>query len=108
VYSPIPILAPVFAWNHNEVMREGGRGLAHHLGATPLDAVAPAGADQLGVVATGLADMAGAGIGEAPAGEPCADATPGRFPTLTFDSLEAPTSMTMLPTSTPELGRVKV
>jgi uncharacterized protein YndB with AHSA1/START domain len=27
-----PILAPVFAWNHNEVMREGGRGLAHHLG----------------------------------------------------------------------------
>ncbi len=27
-----PILAPVFAWNHNEVMREGGRGLARHLG----------------------------------------------------------------------------
>lgn len=27
-----PILAPVFAWNHNEVMREGGRGLAHYLG----------------------------------------------------------------------------
>jgi uncharacterized protein YndB with AHSA1/START domain len=28
-----PILAPVFAWNHNAVMREGGRGLAHYLGA---------------------------------------------------------------------------
>ncbi|MBV9400285.1 MAG: SRPBCC family protein [Bryobacterales bacterium] len=27
-----PVLAPVFAWNHGEVMREGGRGLARHLG----------------------------------------------------------------------------
>jgi hypothetical protein len=27
-----PILAPVFAWNHNAVMRVGGRGLAHYLG----------------------------------------------------------------------------
>ncbi len=29
-----PILAPVFAWNHNEVMREGGHGLANYLLAT--------------------------------------------------------------------------
>jgi uncharacterized protein YndB with AHSA1/START domain len=28
-----PLLAPVFAWNHDQVMREGGRGLARHLGA---------------------------------------------------------------------------
>ncbi|MEP6609383.1 MAG: SRPBCC family protein [Burkholderiaceae bacterium] len=27
-----PILAPVFAWNHDQVMREGGRGLAQYLG----------------------------------------------------------------------------
>ena len=27
-----PILAPVFRWNHNVVMAEGGRGLARHLG----------------------------------------------------------------------------
>ena len=27
-----PILAPVFAWNHDQVMREGGRGLARRLG----------------------------------------------------------------------------
>lgn len=27
-----PLLAPVFAWNHDQVMREGGRGLARHLG----------------------------------------------------------------------------
>jgi hypothetical protein len=27
-----PLLAPVFAWNHNQVMLEGGRGLARHLG----------------------------------------------------------------------------
>jgi len=26
-----PLLAPVFAWNHAQVMREGGRGLARHL-----------------------------------------------------------------------------
>jgi uncharacterized protein YndB with AHSA1/START domain len=31
-----PILAPVFAWNHNQVMREGGRGLAQHLGVALL------------------------------------------------------------------------
>jgi uncharacterized protein YndB with AHSA1/START domain len=31
-----PILAPVFAWNHDEVMREGGRGLAQHLGVALL------------------------------------------------------------------------
>ena len=29
-----PLLAPAFAWNHHEVMHEGGRGLARHLGAT--------------------------------------------------------------------------
>jgi len=27
-----PLLAPVFAWNHHQVMAEGGRGLARHLG----------------------------------------------------------------------------
>ncbi|HEX6137543.1 MAG TPA: SRPBCC family protein [Casimicrobiaceae bacterium] len=27
-----PLLAPVFEWNHREVMAEGGRGLARHLG----------------------------------------------------------------------------
>lgn len=27
-----PLLAPVFAWNHDQVMAEGGRGLARHLG----------------------------------------------------------------------------
>ena len=27
-----PILAPVFRWNHDQVMAEGGRGLARHLG----------------------------------------------------------------------------
>jgi hypothetical protein len=27
-----PLLAPVFAWNHDQVMREGGRGIARHLG----------------------------------------------------------------------------
>jgi len=29
-----PLLAPVFAWNHDQVMREGGRGIARHLGVT--------------------------------------------------------------------------
>ena len=29
-----PVLAPVFAWNHDQVMAEGGRGLARHLGVT--------------------------------------------------------------------------
>ena len=27
-----PLLAPAFAWNHDQVMAEGGRGLARHLG----------------------------------------------------------------------------
>jgi uncharacterized protein YndB with AHSA1/START domain len=27
-----PLLAPLFAWNHDQVMAEGGRGLARHLG----------------------------------------------------------------------------
>lgn len=27
-----PVLAPVFAWNHDQVMRAGGEGLARHLG----------------------------------------------------------------------------
>jgi uncharacterized protein YndB with AHSA1/START domain len=31
-----PILAPVFAWNHDQVMREGGRGIAQHLGVALL------------------------------------------------------------------------
>jgi len=29
-----PLLAPVFGWNHDQVMAEGGRGLARHLGVT--------------------------------------------------------------------------
>ena len=28
-----PLLAPAFRWNHGQVMAEGGRGLARHLGA---------------------------------------------------------------------------
>jgi hypothetical protein len=31
-----PLLAPVFAWNHDQVMAAGGRGLAGHLGVTLL------------------------------------------------------------------------
>lgn len=31
-----PLLAPVFAWNHDQVMREGGYGLAQHLGVALL------------------------------------------------------------------------
>ena len=31
-----PALAPVFAWNHDQVMAAGGRGLAAHLGVTLL------------------------------------------------------------------------
>ena len=27
-----PLLAPVFTWNHDQVMAEGGRGIARHLG----------------------------------------------------------------------------
>ena len=33
-----PLLAPMFRWNHGEVMAEGGRGLARHLGVVLLDA----------------------------------------------------------------------
>jgi uncharacterized protein YndB with AHSA1/START domain len=29
-----PFLAPAFRWNHNQVMAEGGRGLARYLGAS--------------------------------------------------------------------------
>lgn len=32
-----PLLAPAFRWNHGQVMAEGGRGLAKHLGARLLD-----------------------------------------------------------------------
>jgi len=28
-----PLLAPVFRWNHDQIMAEGGRGLARHLAA---------------------------------------------------------------------------
>ena len=31
-----PLLAPVFRWNHDQVMAAGGRGLARHLGVTLL------------------------------------------------------------------------
>jgi hypothetical protein len=31
-----PALAPIFEWNHDQVMAEGGRGLARHLGVTLL------------------------------------------------------------------------
>lgn len=31
-----PLLAPLFKWNHDEVMAAGGRGLAAHLGVTLL------------------------------------------------------------------------
>ena len=31
-----PMLAPMFAWNHDQVMREGERGLARHLGVAVL------------------------------------------------------------------------
>ena len=29
-----PLLSPLFAWNHDQVMRSGGEGLARHLGVT--------------------------------------------------------------------------
>lgn len=29
-----PLARPVFAWNHDRVMRQGGQGLAERLGAT--------------------------------------------------------------------------
>ncbi len=32
-----PILAPVFTWNHDQVMLEGGKGIARHLGVSLLD-----------------------------------------------------------------------
>ena len=32
-----PILEPAFRWNHNEVMAEGGKGLARHLGVRLLE-----------------------------------------------------------------------
>ncbi|NOT13390.1 MAG: polyketide cyclase [Methylococcaceae bacterium] len=32
-----PLLAPVFAWNHDQVMLEGGKGLARHLGVSLLN-----------------------------------------------------------------------
>jgi hypothetical protein len=31
-----PVMAPVFRWNHNQVMEAGGRGLARHLGVSLL------------------------------------------------------------------------
>lgn len=33
----LTFLAPVFAWNHHQVMRAGAEGLARHLGATLLE-----------------------------------------------------------------------
>ncbi|HTP46075.1 MAG TPA: SRPBCC family protein [Casimicrobiaceae bacterium] len=33
-----PLLAPAFRWNHGQVMAEGGRGLARHLGVELLSA----------------------------------------------------------------------
>jgi hypothetical protein len=32
-----PFLVPVFTWNHDQVMLEGGRGLARHLGVSLLE-----------------------------------------------------------------------
>lgn len=34
-----PLLAPLFAWNHDQVMRAGGRGLARYLGANHVTCV---------------------------------------------------------------------
>ena len=34
-----PLLAPLFAWNHDQVMRAGGRGLARYLGANHVNCV---------------------------------------------------------------------
>jgi hypothetical protein len=33
-----PLLAPAFRWNHGQVMAEGGRGLARHLGVALVSA----------------------------------------------------------------------
>lgn len=32
-----PILTPIFIWNHNQVMQEGGKGMARHLSVSLLD-----------------------------------------------------------------------
>jgi polyketide cyclase/dehydrase/lipid transport protein len=32
-----PVMRPVFRWNHGQVMAEGARGLARHLGVEPID-----------------------------------------------------------------------
>jgi hypothetical protein len=37
-----PLLAPMFRWNHDQVMAEGGRGLARYLGVRLLSLRAPA------------------------------------------------------------------
>ena len=34
-----PLLAPLYEWNHNQVMNEGGRGLARRLGVSLLPPV---------------------------------------------------------------------
>jgi len=31
------VLAPPFRWSHRQMMAEGGRGIARHLGAKPPD-----------------------------------------------------------------------
>jgi hypothetical protein len=36
-----PLLAPAFRWNHDQVMAEGGRGLARYLGVRLLSLTAP-------------------------------------------------------------------
>ena len=33
-----PVMEPAFRWNHGQVMAEGGRGLARHLGVALLSA----------------------------------------------------------------------
>ena len=42
-----PLLAPVFAWNHDQVMHEGGRGVAQHLGVALLAFQGSGASDQL-------------------------------------------------------------
>lgn len=39
-----PMLAPLFRWNHDAVMRAGGAGLARHLGARMVETRRPVGA----------------------------------------------------------------
>jgi uncharacterized protein YndB with AHSA1/START domain len=36
-----PLLTPIFRWNHDQVMAEGGRGLARHLGVRLLSLRSP-------------------------------------------------------------------